>query len=127
MDSLNTETVTPEQWAIVEIFGHARIAGRLSEQTIGGCSFVRVDVPDLPGEKGYTKLYGNGAIYAITFVDQAIATAAAEHIHARPVTPYDLGALKYDAIARQLEDHSGRRNDDDDFGDGSGSYGHVRR
>ena len=37
-------------WAIVEIFGHQRIAGFLSEQTIGGQSFVRVDVPDLPGD-----------------------------------------------------------------------------
>ena len=37
-----------EQWAIVEIFGHQRIAGKVTEQTIGGCSFVRVDVPALP-------------------------------------------------------------------------------
>lgn len=35
-----------EQWAIVDLFGHTRIAGKVSEQVIGGCSFVRVDVPE---------------------------------------------------------------------------------
>jgi hypothetical protein len=31
------------EWAIIELFGHQRIAGRVSEQTIGGCAFVRDD------------------------------------------------------------------------------------
>lgn len=87
-----------EQWAIVELFGHQRIAGKVSEQTIGGCSFVRVDVPTLPerieddyGTKrkrppvaGFTKLYGQGAIYGMTFVDQAIATASAAEMRVMP-------------------------------------------
>lgn len=34
-----------ESWCIVELFGHQRIAGLVTEQTIGGCNFVRVDVP----------------------------------------------------------------------------------
>ena len=35
----------PALWAIVEIFGHTRIAGRISEQSFGGAALVRVDVP----------------------------------------------------------------------------------
>jgi hypothetical protein len=50
------DTPSTEQWAIVEIFGHQRIAGRLTEQTIGGCSFVRVDVPALPQADGEGEL-----------------------------------------------------------------------
>lgn len=34
-----------EHWCVVEIFGHTRIAGFVTEQTIGGQSFVRVGVP----------------------------------------------------------------------------------
>lgn len=79
-----------EQWAIVEIFGHTRIAGLVSEQTIGGCAFVRVDVPALGEEQAFTKLFGQGAIYAITFVDEAAAKLAARAIRARPITTWEL-------------------------------------
>jgi hypothetical protein len=79
-----------DQWAIVEIFGHQRIAGRVTEQTIGGCSFVRVDVPAVGEEQPFTKLFGQGAIYAITFTDEQAATLAANAIRARPVSVWEL-------------------------------------
>jgi hypothetical protein len=30
-----------ETWGLLELFGHQRLAGLLSEQTIGGCHFIR--------------------------------------------------------------------------------------
>ncbi len=81
---------TFDQWAIIELFGHSRIAGRVTEQTIGGCSFVRVDVPAVEGEQPFTKLYGQGAIYAITFTDEAAATLAARAIQPRPINTWEL-------------------------------------
>lgn len=109
MNTVQTEQQAFEQWAVIEIFGHQRIAGKVSEQAIGGCAFVRVDVPDLPEKTvdhygtpkvmppiaGYTKLYGNGAIYSMTFVDEAIAKAAAAELRVMPVDSYTLrDALK---------------------------------
>jgi len=79
-----------EQWAIVELFGHSRIAGRVTEQTIGGCSFVRVDVPAVEQNQPFTKLYGQGAIYALTFTDEAAATLAAKAIQAQPINVWEL-------------------------------------
>jgi hypothetical protein len=73
-----------ETWAIVELFGHNQIAGLLSEQTIGGQSFVRVDVPEVDG-KGFTKFYGNGAIYAITPVTEEVAKLAVSQLAVRPI------------------------------------------
>lgn len=81
------------QWAIVELFGHQKIAGQLSEATIGGCSFVRVDVPPAGGNPGFTKMYGNGAIYAINFVSEDVARRAANHYEVRPVQNYELPKL----------------------------------
>lgn len=78
------QAVNAAQWAIVELFGHQRIAGRISEHALGGCSFVRVDVPAL------TKLYGNGAIYGITFVDEVAARLTAQSLKVQPVHAWDL-------------------------------------
>jgi hypothetical protein len=74
-----------EQWGVVELFGHSRIAGRVSEQTIGGCSFIRVDVPAVNGNQPFTRLYGQNAIYAMTFTDEETATAAAKMFQERPI------------------------------------------
>lgn len=53
-------------WAVVEVMGHKRFAGRVTKQTLAGVSFVRIDVPAISGGAGYTKLLGARAIYAIT-------------------------------------------------------------
>lgn len=79
-------------WAIVEIFGHERIAGDVSEQVIAGHGFVRVDVPELDGQPAFTRMYGHAAIYSITPVSEDIARRAAAAMRVRPVNVY-LAAL----------------------------------
>jgi len=74
-----------EGWAIVELFGHSRIAGMISEQAIGGASFLRVDIPALNGVQAFTKFYGGGAVYAITPCDEETAVQVATTLQARPV------------------------------------------
>lgn len=85
---------TFDQWCIVELFGHSRIAGRVTEQTVGGCSFVRVDVPQIDDAPAFTKLYGNAAIYAISPVTEEIAVAAAKSYRVAPISPYDIPELR---------------------------------
>lgn len=71
-----------ESWCIVELFGHQRIAGLVTEQTIGGCNFVRVDVPAIGDVPAYTKLLGQGAIYAINPVSETVASTHRSHAEA---------------------------------------------
>lgn len=98
-----------EQWALVELFGHTRIAGRVSEQTIGGCSFVRVDVPELPEAPGLsptqavTKLFGQGAIYAITFLDEAATMVFVRQLRTSPIDEWTLRRAMQDLPARGLD------------------------
>jgi hypothetical protein len=69
-----TEPATDEQlkaWALVELFGHQRIVGYLTQQTFGTGVLFRVDVPDLIKEKkverqGFTRYFGLSSIYSIT-------------------------------------------------------------
>ena len=86
---MNTETQQKlEAWAIVELFGHTRIAGHVSEFVIGGASFVRVDVPEVANVPAFTRLYGPSAIYSISFVDEETARQAVSAIVPRPITIY---------------------------------------
>jgi hypothetical protein len=77
-----------EAWGIVELMGHARTAGRLSEQVVGGANLLRVDIPD--GESFRTVFYGPSAIYALHVTDEAAARAASTAIGTRPTYAYEL-------------------------------------
>lgn len=79
-----------ECYAILEIFGHMRLAGKVTEATIGGCSFMRLDVPDVGDKRGFTRFYGQGAIYSMTPCTEEIARAAAASFEAQAVSVYDL-------------------------------------
>jgi len=77
-----------EQWGIVELMGHQRTAGRLSEEQIGGANMLRVDVPN--GDSFRTAYYGSSAIYALHVTDEKIARAAATSMGTRPPYAYDV-------------------------------------
>lgn len=80
-------------WALVELFGHQRIVGRVTEQTIGAAAMIRVDVPDAEGNTRFTRFYGNAAIYAISPIDRDTAIRLAQAVDAEPVRQYELPKL----------------------------------
>lgn len=106
------DTTTPppaapqRQWAIVELFGHQRIAGAISQESFGGDTFTRIDVPQVswPEEvfidgrrevqtrtiPAHTKLLGAKAIYGIDIVDEPTALTAAHAIRRAPLHLYTL-------------------------------------
>lgn len=74
------------EWAIVEIFGHRRHAGRMREEERFGSKMCRIDVPTFtelspaPDAAEVTEprfeitwtthFYGGGSIFSITFTDE---------------------------------------------------------
>lgn len=78
-----------EGWVILELMGHRRLAGYLSEQTIGGTSFLRIDVPGAEGNVA-TQLYSGSAVYCITPTTEAIARKVAKSSEPAPVTRWEL-------------------------------------
>jgi hypothetical protein len=84
-----SEQTAFEGWAIVEIMGHRRLAGFVTEQQLAGAGFLRLDIvgrdtvideddgPEvaLKGgfEGGVTQFYSPSAVYCVTPTTQDIA------------------------------------------------------
>lgn len=111
--SQNNQPYTPVfDWAIVELFGHQRIIGQIGEQQIGGETFIRVDVPQVGDTPAFTKLYGKGAIYAMTPITEGLAREALEAMKPVPFNPYDLPRLPIPRRIIEADDFD--LEDDDD-------------
>lgn len=90
-----TQTKSEEifrQWAIVELMGHQKTAGLLSEVTLAGGAFLRLDVPKNGGGM-YTQFLSPSAIYRITPCSEEIARVIVKRYAAPPVLPYELPTL----------------------------------
>lgn len=102
-----------DQWAIVEVMGHQRFAGRVTEQAVGGANFVRVDVPAVGDVPEFTKLFGPSSIYCISVTTEEVARAAATQMRVVPVSAYDLRKQFPQLSQQSLDiDHS---DDEDEF------------
>ena len=91
---MNDQATAPrEMWAIVELMGHQKIAGHLTEETFAGGAFLRVDVPATAAQPAFSKFYGDKAVYCITPVSEDLARAAAEGMRPRAVEQWELPRL----------------------------------
>lgn len=84
---------TFDQWCILELFGHVKMAGKVSEQAIGGGSFIRVDVPNPDGTIAFTRFYGPSAIYSIQPVEEKVAVSIAKNLARPPVSLWEMRTL----------------------------------
>jgi DNA polymerase-3 subunit epsilon len=89
---------------VVELFGHSRISGKVTEQAIGGATFLRIEVPKTTKREGFTRFYGAGAIYSITPVDEKVAAAMAESLEVEPVSEWTLRQAMQKLLAAPAPD-----------------------
>ncbi len=97
------------EWCVVELFGHRRYAGWVTEHQIGGASFIRIDVPAADGEPDVSQFYSPSAIYCLTPVTEAMARAVAAGSRPRPIYQYELTAPQRE---NDQEDNDGDDLDD---------------
>jgi len=77
-------------WAMVELFGHTRIAGEVTEQTIAGGAMVRIDVPETETSPGFTRIVNVNAIYAINPMTEEMASSIAGQLNVKPIQAWDI-------------------------------------
>ena len=75
-----------ELWAIVEVMGHAKYAGRVSEYTELGVPLIRVEVPAAGDRPAFEKLLGTSAIFRITPCTREAAETAAHQFRVEPLS-----------------------------------------
>lgn len=81
-------------FAILELMGHRRLAGRVKEVQQYGVTMLRLDVPGPGGAIVATQFYGGSALYCVTPCDEATAIAVARMSgDAAPVKAWELPRL----------------------------------
>ena len=81
-----------EGWAILELMGHRRRAGQVSEVELASAKLLRLDIPAVDDEgaaiPALTEFYGGAAIYCLTPCAEDVARRIARAIgNPHPVAP----------------------------------------
>jgi hypothetical protein len=84
-----------DQWCVVEVMGHKKFAGRVTEGPFG---LVQVDVPEVtlasgPNLPAFSKLFGAASIYCLTPCTAETARAFARDFRTQAFHSYELPAL----------------------------------
>lgn len=87
-----------DSWAVLELMGHVRMAGRVTEEERFGVKMGRIDVPK---DDGFTTVYfGGGSVYRMTPTTEEIARAVSIRSQPTPVHRYELPTPDADAEHR---------------------------
>lgn len=96
-----------QQWALVELMGHRRLAGWVTEESRFGAAMLRIDVPGPGGVAASTQWYGPKALYCVTPITEETARRFACKAPIEPIGVWELapaaeagqGALALEASA----------------------------
>ena len=81
-----------DQWAIIELMGHVKIAGHVTEVEMFGSKLGRVDIPF--GETFTTQYFNGSSLYRLTPTTEEIARAVAKNNQPAPVFRWELPEVK---------------------------------
>lgn len=110
-----TDTPTFAEWVILELLGHRRLAGYLTEQQIAGHGYLRLDIPGADDDEAFaaTQLFNPTSVYAIHPTTETIARHAAKTYRQAPLQRWELPATPTSNLVSNLPDT------DTDYSDGA--------
>lgn len=76
-------------WGVLELMGHVKVAGFVTEEELFGGKMGRIDIPGKDG-KTITQYFGGHTVYRLTPVSEETARMFAERNRPRPVHVYEL-------------------------------------
>ena len=90
-------------WAILELMGHAKTAGFVTEVERYGVKMGRIDVPDESELGFYTQFFGGSSVYRETPVSEEVARAFVRASQPRPVHTYQLKLAEPQVVEQEPE------------------------
>lgn len=89
-----------KSWAVLELLGHRKLAGYVTEQEVAGAKMLRLDVPHPDGPRyventtledfAATQFYSPAALYCLTPVAESVARGFAQRAQPAPVSQWEL-------------------------------------
>ena len=98
-------------WAILELMGHVKLAGFITEEELFGGKIGRIDIPG-EARAGITQYFGGHTVYRITPVSEETARMFAARNKPRPVYVYEL-QLPAPTADTYVNEHS--EEDEDEY------------
>lgn len=98
-------------WAIVELMGHTRIAGLVTEEEHFGAKMGRIEIPKPDGGGFTTQWFSGSSVYRITPTTEQIVMGMAKSSQTRPVSSWE---LSLPSSTEPISPHSHEEGDDDD-------------
>jgi hypothetical protein len=100
-------------WAIVEMMGHKRAAGRIRETTLAGAQMLRLDVPGEGDAFEPPQLIAPAALYRVTMCTEAEARKEATWMRPRSFAALPVSGSLEEAL--ELEEQEGDGEEDIPF------------
>lgn len=74
-----------DTWALVEIMGHQKAAGRVTEAPVAGGVMLRIDIPkDADSKEFVTQYINTGSVFRLTPVTEEVVRAALTRYEWKP-------------------------------------------
>lgn len=112
---MGIEKARLEQYAVVEMMGHRKVIGKITESDIGASSLIKVTVLNKSGEPERTEYIGVGSIYCLTIVTEAVAKEAVANYTPEPTWAYALNRPQLTGIPQGSYIDADDEDDDDDY------------
>lgn len=100
-----------DEWCVLELLGHRRLAGRVREVQLAGAGFLRLDIPETDGHLAQTQFVSPGSVYALHPTTEELARAAAVGFRPQPVSRFEIERARPDMDA----DFPSDENEEDPF------------
>ncbi len=87
---LAADAAALDEWCIVELLGHRRLAARVREVTLAGAGMLRLDEPATEGKAARTSYVSASSVYALHPTTEQVVLMLSASWATPPVSRYEL-------------------------------------
>ncbi len=102
-------------WAVLELMGHIKTAGQVSEETHFGTVLGRIDIPEVGDKQAGTFFFGGPSIFRLTPCTEEVARLVLQQNYQAPIVAYQLPKPKFGQSELFAGANRENESEDDEF------------